>query len=70
MALPESIAAVPGPQHILTRLSRHVYEDFAKKAKAGLAVVPSDPIAAGFALGVEHVLTKLRENLVVAGASE
>jgi hypothetical protein len=63
----ESIAV---PAVIMTRLSREVYLDFAKKAKAGLPMIPTDPIAAGFALGVEHVLSKLRDGLVIAGAAE
>lgn len=49
----------------MIRLEQSVYKDFAHKAEAVLPVIPKTELEAGFSLGVQFVLKKLREDIVV-----
>lgn len=49
----------------VVRLDRQTYEQYEKQVTKATAIVPVEPIAAGFALGVQHALKMLRDGFVV-----
>lgn len=52
------------PEKHIHRLTKGVYDALEKEARKGIDLIPREPLAAGYALGVERVLKLIRDGVM------